>query len=57
MALRYSVLELSTAVKPWLLRHLLAATGGPVTYLDPDIKIYGSLQPARASWRPSTASS
>ena len=43
MALRYAVLELSTAVKPWLLRHLLARTGGPVTYLDPDIKIYGSL--------------
>jgi glycosyltransferase involved in cell wall biosynthesis len=43
MALRYTVLELSTAVKPWLLRHLLARTGVPVTYLDPDIKIYGSL--------------
>jgi glycosyltransferase involved in cell wall biosynthesis len=44
MALRYSVLELSTAVKPWLLRHLLRETGAPVTYLDPDIKIYGSLE-------------
>ena len=44
MALSYSVLELSTAVKPWLLRHLMAETGGPVTYLDPDIKIYDSLQ-------------
>jgi hypothetical protein len=44
MALRYSVLELSTAVKPWLLRHLLRETGQPVTYLDPDIKIYGSVQ-------------
>ena len=43
MALRYSVLELSTAVKPWLLRHLIEHTGQPVTYLDPDIKIYGSL--------------
>ncbi len=43
MALRYSVLELSTAVKPWLLRHLMAKTGNPITYLDPDIKIYGSL--------------
>ena len=43
MALRYSVLELSTAVKPWLLRHLMAETGEPVTYLDPDIKIFGSL--------------
>ncbi len=45
MALRYSVLELSTAVKPWLLRHLLEQTGEPVTYLDPDIKIYGTLEP------------
>ena len=45
MALGYSVLELSTAVKPWLLRHLMAQTGGPVTYLDPDIKVYGSLSP------------
>ncbi len=44
MALRYSVLELSTAVKPWLMRHLMRETGGPVTYLDPDIKIYGSLE-------------
>ena len=44
MALRYSVLELSTAVKPWLMRRLLDETGGPVTYLDPDIKIYGSLR-------------
>jgi glycosyltransferase involved in cell wall biosynthesis len=44
MAMRYTVLELSTAVKPWLLRHLMAATAKPVTYLDPDIKIYGSLQ-------------
>ncbi|MBV9338360.1 MAG: hypothetical protein JO243_20935, partial [Solirubrobacterales bacterium] len=44
MALRYSVLELSTGVKPWLMRHLIERTGGPVTYLDPDIKIYGSLQ-------------
>jgi glycosyltransferase involved in cell wall biosynthesis len=44
MAIRYSVLELSTAVKPWLLRHLMERTGRPVTYLDPDIKIYGSLK-------------
>ncbi len=41
--MRYSVLELSTAVKPWLLRHIMSETGAPVTYLDPDIRIYGSL--------------
>ncbi|MGH2871553.1 MAG: glycosyltransferase family 4 protein, partial [Solirubrobacteraceae bacterium] len=44
MALRYSVLELSTAVKPWLLRHLIQTTGEPVTYLDPDIEVFGSLE-------------
>ena len=44
MAARYTVLELSTAVKPWLLRHLMDQSGGPVTYLDPDIKVYGSLE-------------
>jgi glycosyltransferase involved in cell wall biosynthesis len=44
MAHRYTVIELSTAVKPWLLRHLLAAGRPAITYLDPDIRIYGSLQ-------------
>jgi len=44
MAIRYNVLELSTAVKPWLLRHLMAETGQPITYLDPDIGVYGSLE-------------
>ncbi|MDQ6745794.1 MAG: glycosyltransferase family 4 protein [Actinomycetota bacterium] len=44
MAARYSVRELSTAVKPWLLGHVLSMTGNPVTYLDPDIKVYSSLR-------------
>jgi glycosyltransferase involved in cell wall biosynthesis len=44
MAAIYSVLELSTAVKPWLLRHLMGETAVPITYLDPDIKIYRSLE-------------
>jgi glycosyltransferase involved in cell wall biosynthesis len=44
MALRYDVLELSTAVKPWLLRHLLAADVSVITYLDPDICVYSSLE-------------
>jgi glycosyltransferase involved in cell wall biosynthesis len=43
MALRYSVIELSTAVKPWLLRHLMGRTGEPVTYLDPDIRVFSPL--------------
>lgn len=43
MAMRYTVLELSTAVKPWLLRHLMGITSAPITYLDPDIKVYSPL--------------
>jgi len=44
MAARYDVLELSTAVKPWLLRYLLHDRGlEKVAYLDPDIQVYASL--------------
>jgi SAM-dependent methyltransferase len=44
MAASYSVLELSTAVKPWLLRSLLERPGvDSITYLDPDIKVFDSL--------------
>jgi glycosyltransferase involved in cell wall biosynthesis/SAM-dependent methyltransferase len=43
MAARYDVLELSTAVKPWLLRHLLDQGSQTITYLDPDIRIFESL--------------
>ena len=43
MAARYDVLELSTAVKPWLLRQQLSA-GDTITYLDPDIQVFGSLE-------------
>lgn len=45
MAVSYSVLELSTAVKPWLLRHLMREVSGPVTYLDPDIQVFDTLKP------------
>ena len=44
MALRYDVLELSTAVKPWLLAHLLREGSPTITYLDPDIRIYSSIE-------------
>lgn len=40
MAVMYDVLELSTAVKPWLLRHLLDRGADAVTYLDPDIMVF-----------------
>ena len=44
MVLRYTVLELSTAVKPWLLAHMLGEGRPAITYLDPDIRVYSSLQ-------------
>ena len=39
MATIYDVLELSTAVKPWLLRHLLEYDD-VVCFLDPDIEVF-----------------
>jgi glycosyltransferase involved in cell wall biosynthesis len=45
MAAFYDVMEFSTAVKPWLLRTLLARPGyDSVSYLDPDIQVFSSLQ-------------
>lgn len=41
MALAYTVTELSTAVKPWLLRTLLAEHEVAI-YLDPDIEVFGT---------------
>jgi SAM-dependent methyltransferase/glycosyltransferase involved in cell wall biosynthesis len=47
MAASYNVTELSTAVKPWLLRRLLNRSDcQAITYLDPDIWIYDSLEQA-----------
>jgi glycosyltransferase involved in cell wall biosynthesis/2-polyprenyl-3-methyl-5-hydroxy-6-metoxy-1,4-benzoquinol methylase len=44
MAAYYDVMELSTAVKPWLLRTLLARPGvDSVSYLDPDIQVFAPL--------------
>jgi glycosyltransferase involved in cell wall biosynthesis len=41
---RYTILELCTAVKPWLLQWLFGKTGaGRVVYLDPDIFVYAPL--------------
>jgi glycosyltransferase involved in cell wall biosynthesis/2-polyprenyl-3-methyl-5-hydroxy-6-metoxy-1,4-benzoquinol methylase len=44
LAAIYDVTELATAVKPPFLRHLLGSSRADVIYLDPDIKIYGSLE-------------
>lgn len=43
MAVIYSVLEYSTALKPWLLRTLLSRGASTVAYLDPDIQVFDSL--------------
>ncbi len=44
MAASYDVVEFSTAVKPWLLKHLLQQPGvEAITYLDPDIRVAASL--------------
>ncbi len=45
MAAMYDVTELATAVKPWLLEHLLARGGGaPISYFDPDIRFYAPVE-------------
>jgi len=43
MTFQYTVLELNTAVKPWVLEHLLAKGYDQVIYLDPDIYVYKPL--------------
>lgn len=40
---RYTILELNTAVKPWMFEHLFARGYDRVIYLDPDIVIYSPL--------------
>lgn len=43
MKFRYSALELSTALKPWLLKYLLKRHS-KAAYFDPDIKVYSELK-------------
>lgn len=43
MAAIYNVTELSTAVKPWLLRAMLDRGSSSVLFLDPDIKVFAPL--------------
>ncbi|HXH41605.1 MAG TPA: glycosyltransferase family 4 protein [Thermoanaerobaculia bacterium] len=40
---RYSILELNTAVKPWMLEHLFERGYDRVIYIDPDIVLYSPL--------------
>jgi hypothetical protein len=49
MRAMYDVLELATAVKPWLLRSLLDRYRAPVCYVDPDIEVFSPLVEATES--------
>jgi hypothetical protein len=40
---RYTVLELNTAIKPWVFEHLFALGYDRVLYLDPDVVLYSPL--------------
>ena len=52
MAVLYDVLELSTAVKPWLMRWLLARSPDQMAvYLDPDMRLYAPLDEMFAAVR------
>ncbi len=42
-AFRYGVLEFNTAVKPFMIRHLLARGHDPVLYFDADIEVFAPL--------------
>jgi len=43
---RYNVVELSTAVRPHLLRHVFAHGPDQIVYLDPDVRVYAPLDTA-----------
>lgn len=46
---KYTILELSTAVKPYAVQHILERTGVErLLYFDPDIEIYAGLDPVLA---------
>ena len=40
---QYTILELNTAIKPWVIQALFDRGYERVVYFDPDIKLYGSL--------------
>ena len=45
---QYTILELNTAIKPWVFAALFARGYERVVYFDPDIKLYGSIAPVLA---------
>ena len=44
-AFQYTILELNTAIKPWVFAALFARGYERVIYFDPDIRLYGPLAP------------
>jgi hypothetical protein len=46
---RYSIVEASTAIKPFVIRHLFGAGAERVVYLDPDILCYRRLRELEAA--------
>jgi len=42
---QYTILELNTAIKPWVIAALFARGYERVVYFDPDIRLYGSIAP------------
>jgi hypothetical protein len=44
LTFRYTVLELDTAMKPWLIEHLFSRNYDRVIYLDPDVAVYSRLE-------------
>jgi glycosyltransferase involved in cell wall biosynthesis len=45
---QYTILELNTAIKPWVIAALFERGYERVIYFDPDIKVYGSVAPILA---------
>ena len=43
MAVMYDVTELATALKPWLLRHLIEHGADAAVYIDPDIMLFSPI--------------
>jgi len=46
---RYTILELNTAVKPWMFEHIFALGYERVVYLDPDIFVFSPLAELEAA--------
>ena len=47
---QYTLLEMSTAAKPWLLSHLFDSGYDRVVYFDPDILLYAPLEEVEKAW-------